>query len=118
MTNTPNNRDRLDRIEAALDRQVQVNAELLSSVNSLVNAVNQHQENFMVVVAEIRSIREDMQIIQTDIQRTANRKPSNTRHFAVRWKQVNHLHRLERSQFSVSLKRITNCTIGKFPLGY
>lgn len=85
MTNQP---DRLDWIEATLERvsqqfdnQVVVNAglrqstsqlqettsqlqesvaELTGSVSSLIGIANQHQENFMVLVAEIRDIRTDM----------------------------------------------------------
>lgn len=57
--------NRLDRIEAAIDRQVQVNAELFSSVRSLVGTVEQYQENFMVIVQELRTIRSDMQVLQT-----------------------------------------------------
>ncbi len=105
MTQSPN--DRLDWIEAALDRQVQVNAdlrtstevlknsvntinnsvaeltssevlknsvdtinnsvaELTSSTESILQVVNQHQENLMVLVSEIRHIR-------TDIRRILNR---------------------------------------------
>ncbi|BAZ09860.1 hypothetical protein NIES4071_16730 [Calothrix sp. NIES-4071] len=67
--------DRLDRIEAtleqvvqALNNQVAVNAELRSSVNSLINIANQHQENFMVLTNEIRTIRADMQEMRADMQ--------------------------------------------------
>ena len=69
--------DRLDRVEAALERQVQVNAdlrtsaevlrtsvgELATSTDTILNIVNQHQENFMVLVAEIRDIRIDIRRI-------------------------------------------------------
>jgi chromosome segregation ATPase len=65
---TTNQPDRLERIEAAIERQVQVNAELASAINSLVNTVNQHQENFMVLVREIRDIRADMQVMQANMQ--------------------------------------------------
>lgn len=75
MTQSPS--DRLDRIEAALDRQIQVNAELrtstevlrtsvgelTSSTESILQIVNQHQDNFMVLVAEIRDIRTDIRRI-------------------------------------------------------
>jgi chromosome segregation ATPase len=97
MQNQP---DRLDRIEATLERvaqqldnQVVVNAELrqttaqlqqtsvqlqesvnelTSSVSSLVGIANQHQENFMVIVTEIRSLREDNQRILNRIERLEN----------------------------------------------
>jgi tRNA uridine 5-carbamoylmethylation protein Kti12 len=76
---TSNQPDRLDRIEAtleqvtqALNNQVAVNADLRSSTNSLINIANQHQENFMVVVAEIRSLREDNQRILNRIERLEN----------------------------------------------
>lgn len=76
---TNNQPDRLDRIEAtleqvtqALNNQVAVNADLRSSTNSLINIANQHQENFMVVVAEIRSLREDNQRILNRIERLEN----------------------------------------------
>ena len=76
---TSNQPDRLDRIEAtleqvtqALNNQVTVNADLRSSTNSLINIANQHQENFMVVVAEIRSLREDNQRILNRIERLEN----------------------------------------------
>jgi methyl-accepting chemotaxis protein len=93
--------DRLDRIEATLDRvaqqfdnQVVVNAELrqttaqlqqttaqlqesvnelTSSVSSLIGIANQHQENFMVLVTEIRDIRVDMQEMQSEIQQILTR---------------------------------------------
>jgi uncharacterized membrane protein len=75
MTQSPS--DRLDRIEAALDRQMQVNAELrtstevlrtsvgelTSSTESILQIVNQHQDNFMVLVTEIRDIRTDIRRI-------------------------------------------------------
>ena len=76
---TNNQPDRLDRIEAtleqvtqALNNQVAVNADLRSSTNSLIAIANQHQENFMVVVAEIRSLREDNQRILNRIERLEN----------------------------------------------
>jgi hypothetical protein len=76
---TTNQPDRLDRIEATLEQvaqalgnQVAVNADLRSSVNSLINIANQHQENFMVVVTEIRSLREDNQRILNRIERLEN----------------------------------------------
>ncbi len=66
--------DRLDRIEATLERasqqldnQVAVNAELRQSVNSLIQTANQHQENFMVIVAEIRNMRQNMEQMQSQI---------------------------------------------------
>ena len=86
--------DRLDRIEATLDRvaqqldnQVVVNAELrqsvgqlqtavtelTSSVGSLIGVANQHQENFMVLVTEIRDIRTDMREMQSEIQQILSR---------------------------------------------
>jgi len=91
---TQNQPDRLDRIEATLERvsqqldnQVVVNAELrqtstqlqqsvgelTSSVSSLIGIANQHQENFMVLVAEIRDIRTDMREMQSEIQQILNR---------------------------------------------
>jgi quinolinate synthase len=76
MQNQP---DRLDRIEEALEQvtqalnnQVAVNADLRSSTNSLINIANQHQENFMVIVTEIRSLREDNQRILNRIERLEN----------------------------------------------
>ncbi|MEH2029791.1 MAG: hypothetical protein V7K67_08965 [Nostoc sp.] len=93
--------DRLDRIEATLERvsqqldnQVVVNAdlrqtstqlqesvvqlqetvgELTSSVSSLIGIANQHQENFMVLVTEIRDIRTDMREMQSEIQQILTR---------------------------------------------
>lgn len=75
MTQSPG--DRIDRIESALDRQIQVNAELrtstevlkasvgelATSTDTILNIVNQHQDNFMVLVAEIRDIRTDIRRI-------------------------------------------------------
>ncbi len=75
MTQSPS--DRLDRIEAALDRQIQVNAELrtstevlkssvgelATSTDTILQIVNQHQDNFMVLVTEIRDIRTDIRRI-------------------------------------------------------
>jgi uncharacterized membrane protein len=75
MTQSPS--DRLDRIELALDRQIQVNAELrtstevlkasvgelATSTDTILQIVNQHQDNFMVLVAEIRDIRTDIRRI-------------------------------------------------------
>ncbi len=89
MTNGAQQPDRLDRIEATLERvsqqldnQVVVNAEfrqttaqlqqsvneLTSSVNSLIGVANQHQENFMVLVTEIRDMRNDMREMQSEIR--------------------------------------------------
>lgn len=81
MTQSPS--DRIDRIELALDRQIQVNAELrtstevlkasvgelATSTDTILQIVNQHQDNFMVLVTEIRDIR-------TDIRRILNRLDS------------------------------------------
>ncbi|MCC5639863.1 hypothetical protein LC593_29370 [Nostoc sp. CHAB 5844] len=96
--------DRLDRIEATLERvsqqldnQVVVNAELrqsvgqlqtavtglqaavtelTSSVGSLIGVANQHQENFMVLATEMREIRIDMREMQSEIRglQTENRR--------------------------------------------
>ncbi|MCC5639240.1 hypothetical protein LC593_26130 [Nostoc sp. CHAB 5844] len=82
--------DRLDRIEATLERvsqqldnQVVVNAELrqsvgelTSSVSSLIGFANQHQENFMVLATEMREIRIDMREMQSEIRglQTENRR--------------------------------------------
>ncbi|MDZ8262642.1 hypothetical protein [Nostoc sp. ChiQUE01b] len=86
---TQNQPDRLDRIEATLERvsqqldnQVVVNAELrqavgqlqqtvgelTSSVDSLIGIANQHQENFMVLVTEMHEIRTDMREMQSEIR--------------------------------------------------
>jgi chromosome segregation ATPase len=95
MTQSPS--DRLDRIEAALDHQVSVNADLRTSVEilnntanslqasvsdlrvsvndlrfgmeSLLGTVQQHQQNFEVVAAELRAQRGDTAQIQ-ESQRT------------------------------------------------
>ncbi|RUS97968.1 hypothetical protein DSM106972_081870 [Dulcicalothrix desertica PCC 7102] len=72
--------DRLDRIEATLERvsqqldnQVVVNAELrqrttdiANAVSSLISTANQHQENFMVIVSEIRNMRQDIVELRQD----------------------------------------------------
>ncbi len=79
MTQSPS--DRLDRIEAALDRQVSVNGDLRTSVEVLNNTVNslqasvsdlrfsvdailgtvqQHQQNFEVIAQELRLQRGDI----------------------------------------------------------
>ncbi|MEH2246256.1 hypothetical protein [Nostoc sp.] len=42
--------------------------ELTSSVNSLIGIANQHQENFMVLVTEIRDIRTDIREMQSQIR--------------------------------------------------
>lgn len=85
--------DRLDRIEATLERvsqqldnQVVVNAELrqtstqltshineiANAVSSLIATVNQHQENFAVVVNEIRDIRADMRDLSRRVDNLEN----------------------------------------------
>lgn len=84
MTQFPN--DRLDRVEAALERQVSVNAELRTSTEvlrasvaeltesteSILQAINQHQDNFMVLVTEIRNIKSDVASLQqTQLTTTA-----------------------------------------------
>jgi uncharacterized coiled-coil protein SlyX len=56
---TQSNESRIDRIEALLDRQVQVNAELTSAINFLVGTVSQQQEKFMVLITEIRRLQTD-----------------------------------------------------------
>jgi type II secretory pathway predicted ATPase ExeA len=61
-------------IESIVNNQVTVNAELRSSVNSLINIANQHQENFMVVVNEIRDIRADMRVMLQRVENLENRQ--------------------------------------------
>lgn len=61
--------DLRNSIESITSNQAAVNADLRSSVNSLISTANQHQENFMVVVNEIRAIREDMRTISTRVDR-------------------------------------------------
>ncbi len=96
---TQSHSDRLDRIEAALDRQVSVNGDLRTSVEVLNNTVNslqasvsdlrvsvndlrfsmesllgtvqQHQLNFEVVAQELRAQRGDIAQLQ-ESQRTTN----------------------------------------------
>ncbi|OKH36124.1 hypothetical protein NIES2101_37200 [Calothrix sp. HK-06] len=72
--------DRLDRIEATLERvseqldnQVVVNAELrqrttdiTNAVSSLISTANQYQENFTVIFAEIRNMRQDIVELRQD----------------------------------------------------
>jgi chromosome segregation ATPase len=97
MTQPPN--DRFDQIQAALDRQVQVNADLLTRLEILSNTVQSlqasvgdlrisvadlrataealvtnsevHQQNFEVIAQELRSSRADIAQIQEG-QRTTN----------------------------------------------
>ncbi|MBW4670411.1 MAG: hypothetical protein KME60_24100 [Cyanomargarita calcarea GSE-NOS-MK-12-04C] len=89
--------DRLDRIEATLERvsqqldnQVVVNAELrqttaqltdaanvlMTSVTSIAGIVAQHQQNFEAVIQEIREIRADTREMQSEIRglQTENRR--------------------------------------------
>ncbi|MCC5636227.1 hypothetical protein LC593_10230 [Nostoc sp. CHAB 5844] len=73
MTNQP---DRLDRIEAALDRQLEVNAELRTSIvelrataEALLQTVQIHQQNFEVIVDEIRQMQSDIRGLQTENRR-------------------------------------------------
>jgi hypothetical protein len=68
--------DRLDRIEAALDRQLEVNAEVRTSVvelrataEALLQAVQIHQQNFEVIVGEIRQMQSDIRGLQTENRR-------------------------------------------------
>lgn len=78
MTGTPESR--LDRIEAALDRQVAVNADLRTSVTelrataeALVQVVTLHQQNFERLAAELNAdrqqIAQDRQEWRSQIQR-------------------------------------------------
>lgn len=78
MTGTPESR--LDRIEAALDRQVAVNADLRTSVTelrataeALVQVVTLHQQNFKRLAAELNAdrqqIAQDRQEWRSQIQR-------------------------------------------------
>lgn len=66
MTNQP---DRLDRIEAALDRQLQVNADLRVTAEALLQTVQIHQQNFEVIVGEIRQMQSDIRGLQTESRR-------------------------------------------------
>ncbi|MBD2440631.1 hypothetical protein [Nostoc sp. FACHB-110] len=66
MTNQP---DRLDRIEAALDRQLQVNAELRLTAEALLQTVQVHQQNFEVIVDEIRQMHSEIRGLQTENRR-------------------------------------------------
>lgn len=70
---TQDNGDRLDRIEAALDRQVAVNAELRTSVETLktsttelrataealLQVVTIHQQNFERLTTELNADRQE-----------------------------------------------------------
>lgn len=88
MTQSPESR--LDRIEAALDRQVSVNADLRTSVEvlnhtaeslqasvadlrfsveAILGTVQQHQQNFEVIATELRLQRGDIAQLQ-ESQRT------------------------------------------------
>ncbi|BAZ19086.1 hypothetical protein NIES4071_109710 (plasmid) [Calothrix sp. NIES-4071] len=74
---SPNPDDRLARVEAALENQVEVIAELrtsneilrtsvrelTSTAESVLRTLNQHQDNFLVLVTEIRDIRTDIRRI-------------------------------------------------------
>ncbi|MBR8839224.1 MAG: hypothetical protein DSM106950_35790 [Stigonema ocellatum SAG 48.90 = DSM 106950] len=51
-------RDRLDRIEASLDRQVAVNAELRATAEALLTVVNVHQQNFERLAVELNADRQ------------------------------------------------------------
>lgn len=66
MTNQP---DRLDRIEAALDRQLQVNADLRVTAETLLQTVQIHQQNFEIIVGEIRQMQSDIRGLQTENRR-------------------------------------------------
>ncbi|MBX9257106.1 hypothetical protein H1Q63_24805 [Desmonostoc muscorum CCALA 125] len=73
MTNQP---DRLDRIEVALDRQLEVNAEVRTSVvelrataEALLQTVQIYQQNFEVIVGEIRQMQSDIRGLQTENRR-------------------------------------------------
>ena len=68
--------DRLDRIEATLDRQLEVNAEIRTSVvelrataEALLQTVQIHQQNFEVIVGEIRQMQSDIRGLQTENRR-------------------------------------------------
>lgn len=79
MTQSPNPtpNDRLARVESVLENQVQVIAELrtsnevlrtsvrelTSTAESVLQTLTQHQENFLVLVTEIRDIRTDIRRI-------------------------------------------------------
>ncbi|MCC5640833.1 hypothetical protein LC593_34415 [Nostoc sp. CHAB 5844] len=66
--------DRLDRIEATLERvsqqldnQVAVNAELRQSVNALVETANIHQQGLELLAREMREQRNEIRELRTDI---------------------------------------------------
>ena len=54
---TQDSGDRLDRIEAALDRQVAVNADLRTSVETLLRVVTIYQQNFERLTTELNADR-------------------------------------------------------------
>ncbi|WP_230968121.1 hypothetical protein [Nostoc sp. WHI] len=71
MQNQP---DRLDRIEATLDRvaqqldnQVMMNAELKQSVSALVETANIHQQGLELLAREMREQRAEIREQHTDI---------------------------------------------------
>jgi uncharacterized protein YoxC len=66
--------DRLDRIEATLERvsqqldnQVVVNAELRQSVSALVESANIHQQGIELLAREIREQGNEMRDLRTDV---------------------------------------------------
>ena len=61
--------NRLDRIEAIVESNSQQIAELRSAVNSLVAIAAQHQQNFEVLVTEIRNMSIEIRGLQTENRR-------------------------------------------------
>ncbi|KAM3115576.1 hypothetical protein [Phormidesmis sp. 146-33] len=56
-----------------IDSQVSVVAELRTTAKLLLQVVNQHQQNFEVITAEIREIRGEIRGLQTENRRILDR---------------------------------------------
>lgn len=70
------NDDRLNQVENCVDRAENQIIDLNLAVSALIELSNQTQENFTVVVNEIRSLRSDLLNMQSEIRglQTENRR--------------------------------------------
>ncbi len=70
------NDDRLNQVENRVDRAENQIIDLNLAVSALIELSNQTQENFIVVVNEIRSLRSDFLNMQSEIRglQTENRR--------------------------------------------
>ena len=60
--------DRLDRIEAIVEKNSDAIIDLRLAVSGLIETANQYQQNFQLIVSEIVSLRQNFIVMQSEIK--------------------------------------------------